>query len=210
MMIIYNIAIVGLGAVGRQMVAILEKSRIPVAELRLLVRRNAGEIIRFRGQKYVVECFTPGAFQNIDLVLMAAGGKASLELAPLALEAGAVVIDNSSAFRLEPNVPLVIPEVNPTAIEDHHGIIANPNCSTIQMVVPLKPLHDLFKIKRIVVSTYQSVSGTGRQAIEELENQVKAFVSGEKPQVNVYPHQIAFNVLPHIDSFWKMVIPKKN
>ncbi len=171
-----------------------------------------GEIIRFRGQKYVVECFTPGAFQNIDLVLMAAGGKASLELAPLALEAGgAVVIDNSSAFRLEPNVPLVIPEVNPTAIEDHHGIIANPNCSTIQMVVPLKPLHDLFKIKRIVVSTYQSVSGTGRQAIEELENQVKAFVSGEKPQVNVYPHQIAFNVLPHIDSFfWKMVIPKKN
>lgn len=201
MMSRYNIAIVGMGAVGRQMVAILEKSRIPVAELRLLVRRNAGEIIRFRGQKYVVECFTPGAFQNIDLVLMAAGGKASLELAPLALEAGAVVIDNSSAFRLEPNVPLVIPEVNPTAIEDHHGIIANPNCSTIQMVVPLKPLHDLFKIKRIVVSTYQSVSGTGRQAIEELENQVKAFVSGEKPQVNVYPHQIAFNVLPHIDSF---------
>ncbi|MDD2433286.1 MAG: aspartate-semialdehyde dehydrogenase [Clostridia bacterium] len=197
----YKVAIVGMGAVGRQMVKILEKSSVPVADLSLLVRRNDGDIVNFRGKEYVVKRVTPGAFQGVNLVLMAAGGEAALNLAPLAQKEGAVVIDNSSAYRMDPKVPLVIPEVNPEAARNHKGIIANPNCSTTQMVVPLKPLHDLFKIKRIVVSTYQSVSGTGRQAIEELKEQAKSFLAEKKVEAKVYPHQIAFNILPHIDSF---------
>lgn len=197
----YKVAVVGMGAVGKEMIKILEKSSLPISELVPLVRRNDGKIIEFRGKKYVVNRVTPGVFQGVDLVLMAAGGDAALELAPIARQEGAVVIDNSSAFRMDPQVPLVIPEVNPEAAREHRGIIANPNCSTTQMVVPLKPLHDLFKIKRIVVSTYQAVSGTGREAIEELKQQAGAYVAGKEPEVKVYPHQIAFNVLPHIDSF---------
>lgn len=197
----YRVAVVGMGAVGKEMIKVLEKSTIPISDLVPLVRRNDGNIIEFRGKSYVVNKVTPGVFQGIDIVLMAAGGDAALELAPLAREAGAVVIDNSSAFRMEPEIPLVIPEVNPQAARGHQGLIANPNCSTIQMLVALKPLHDLFKIKRIVVSTYQAVSGTGREAIEELKTQSQAYLEGKEPEVNVYPHQIAFNVLPHIDVF---------
>lgn len=197
----YRIAVVGMGAVGKEMIKILEKSAIPVSDLVPLVRRNDGNIIEFRGKNYVVNKVTPGVFKGIDIVLMAAGGGAALELAPIARQEGAIVIDNSSAYRMDPEVPLVIPEVNPQAARRHQGLIANPNCSTIQMLVPLKPLHDLFKIKRIVVSTYQAVSGTGRDAIEELKEQSLAYIEGKEPEVNVYPHQIAFNVLPHIDVF---------
>lgn len=197
----YKVAVVGMGAVGKEMIKVLEKSSIPVADLVPLVRRNDGNIIEFRGKKYVVKKVTPDVFQGIDIVLMAAGGDAALELAPVAREAGAVVIDNSSAYRMDPAVPLIIPEVNPEAARYHRGLIANPNCSTIQMLVALKPLHDLFKIKRIVVATYQAVSGTGREAIEELKQQSAACLEGKEPEINVYPHQIAFNVLPHIDVF---------
>ncbi len=197
----YKVAVVGMGAVGTEMVKILEKSRVPVSELVPLVRSRDGKVIEFRGKSYVVKKVSPGVFQGVDLVLMAAGGEAAQQLAPPARQEGAVVIDNSSAFRMDPEVPLVIPEVNPEAARNHRGLIANPNCSTTQMLVPLKPLHDLFKIKRIVVSTYQAVSGTGREAIEELQNQSKAYLEGQEIEVNVYPHQIAFNVLPHIDVF---------
>ncbi|MDD4666290.1 MAG: aspartate-semialdehyde dehydrogenase [Clostridia bacterium] len=197
----YNVAIVGMGAVGREMVKILEKSSVPVSELALLVRKNDGAIVSFRGKDHLVKRVTPGVFQGVDLVLMAAGGDAAVALAPLARQEGAVVIDNSSAFRMDPEVPLVIPEVNPEAARQHKGLIANPNCSTTQMIVPLKPLHDLFKIKRIVVSTYQAVSGTGRKAIEELRQQAEFSLAGKEVEAKVYPHQIAFNILPHIDSF---------
>jgi aspartate-semialdehyde dehydrogenase len=197
----YKVAIVGMGAVGRQMVKILEKSSVPVSELTLLVRRNDGDVVNFRGKDHVIKRVAPGAFQGVDLVLMAAGGDAALNLAPLARKEGAVVIDNSSAYRMDPEVPLVIPEVNPEAAREHKGLVANPNCSTTQMVVPLKPLHDLFKIKRIVVSTYQAVSGTGRKAIEELKEQTESFLAEKEVEAKVYPHQIAFNILPHIDSF---------
>ena len=197
----YRIAIVGMGAVGREMVRILDKSFVPVSDLKLLVRKNDGAIIPFRGKEYLVERVAPGVFKGIDLVLMAAGGDAAKELAPLARQEGAVVIDNSSAFRMDLDIPLVIPEVNPEAAREHQGLIANPNCSTIQMLVSLKPLHDLFKIKRIVVSTYQAVSGTGKKAIDELKQQSETFLAGKKVEANIYPHQIAFNILPHIDSF---------
>ncbi len=197
----YKIAVVGMGAVGHEMLTILEKSSLPVAEVLPLVRRNEGSKIKFRGEEFTVQLVKEGIFKGVDIALFSAGEEASRDLSPLAIREGAVVIDNSNAFRMDPDVPLVIPEVNPEAARKHKGLIANPNCSTIQMLVALKPLHDLFKIKRIVVSTYQAVSGTGYQAIEELEKQVEAHVKKEKLAVNVYPHQIAFNMLPHIDSF---------
>lgn len=197
----YRIAVVGMGAVGREMIKTLEKSTLPICDIVPLVRRNEGEPVCFRGLTYTSKKVQKGSFQGVDLALFSAGEEASRELAPLALEEGAVVIDNSNAFRMDPRVPLIIPEVNPQEAKKHNGLIANPNCSTIQMVVALKPLHDRFKIKRVVVSTYQAVSGTGLQAIDELENQVRAYVSGEELPSSVYPHQIAFNVLPHIDAF---------
>lgn len=197
----YRVAVVGLGAVGREMIATLEKSALPVSEVVPLVRRNEGEKIEFRGETCVSRLVQKGCFKDIDFALFSAGEQASRELAPLAMDEGAVVIDNSNAFRMEPDVPLVVPEVNPLEAKKHRGLIANPNCSTIQMVVALKPLHDRFKIKRVVVSTYQSVSGTGLQAIDELNGQVQAYVSGREMVREVYPHQIAFNVLPHIDVF---------
>ena len=197
----YRVAIIGMGAVGREMVRILDKSSIPVSDLQLLVRKNDGAKIPFRGKEYLVKRVTPGVFKGIDLVLMAAGGDAAKELAPIARQEGAVVIDNSSAFRMEREIPLVIPEVNPEAAREHKGLIANPNCSTTQLLVPLKPLHDLFKIKRVVVSTYQAVSGTGKKAIDELKQQAETYLAGKKVEPNIYPHQIAFNILPHIDSF---------
>ncbi len=197
----YRIAVVGMGAVGKEMVATLEKSSLPIAEVVPMVRRNIGESVVFRGKTCFTKKIQKGSFKDIDIALFSAGADASLEIAPQAIEEGAVVIDNSSAFRMDPLVPLVVPEVNPLDAAKHNGLIANPNCSTIQMVVALKPLHDLYKIKRIVVSTYQAVSGTGLQAIDELNSQVLAYAHGEKIQHSVYPHQIAFNCLPHIDDF---------
>ncbi len=197
----YRIAVVGMGAVGREMVATLERSSLPVSELLPLVRRNEGEPISFRGRTYKTVKVNKGVFKGVDIALFSAGEQASKELAPMAVEEGAVVIDNSNAFRMDPEIPLVVPEVNPLDAKKHRGLIANPNCSTIQMVVALKPLHDLYKIKRIVVSTYQAVSGTGYKAIDELNEQVSAYISQEEIKNSVYPHQIAFNALPHIDVF---------
>ncbi len=201
----YNVAVVGAtGAVGSEMVKILEERDFPVKNLKLLAsERSAGERIEFKGEEIVVEVLNENSFKGIDIALFSAGGSVSKEFAPIAASSGAVVIDNSSAFRTDPDVPLVVPEVNPHRIPDYKnkGIISNPNCSTIQMVVVLKPIHDVARIKRVVVSTYQAVSGTGRRAIRELEEQVRAIFNMRPIEKHVYPHQIAFNCLPHIDVF---------
>ena len=201
----YNVAVVGAtGAVGRQMLAVLEERKFPVAELRPLAsERSAGEKVKFNGKDVTVRLLEETSFQGIDIGLFSAGGTVSQRFAPIAAKAGAVVVDNTSAFRMDPEVPLVVPEVNAHAIKDYkkRGIIANPNCSTIQMVVALKPIHDAARIKRVVVSTYQSTSGAGQKAINELANQVKAIFSQAKMEKKVFPHQIAFNCLPHIDVF---------
>lgn len=201
----YNVALAGAtGAVGGAMLDVLARRDFPLDELRLLAsERSVGKKIRFKGRDLEVGLLSKDAFEGIDLALFSAGATRSLEFAPAAAAAGAVVIDNSSAFRMDGEVPLVVPEVNPHAIARYknRGIIANPNCSTIQMLVALKPIHDRAVIKRLVVSTYQAVSGTGAKAIAELEEQVKAYANGAPLLKNVYPHQIAFNCLPHIDSF---------
>jgi aspartate-semialdehyde dehydrogenase len=199
----YNVAVVGAsGAVGRQMVKCLEERNFPVRNLKLLAtEKSAGSTIEFKGEKHIIEKTTPEAFAGIEIALFSAGGSASLAWAPEAVKKGAVVIDNSSAFRMDKDVPLVVPEVNPQDIHWHKGIIANPNCSTIQMVVALKPLHDFARIKRIVVSTYQAVSGSGAKAMNELMQQVKDYLDGKNLVSKVYPHAIAFNALPHIDVF---------
>jgi aspartate-semialdehyde dehydrogenase len=199
----YRVAVVGAtGAVGEVMVRILQERNFPVKNLRLLAsERSEGKELEFRGEKIRVEKLTPTSFAGIDIALFSAGASRSKEFCPAAVKSGAVVIDNSSAFRMEPDVPLVVPEVNPEAIGTHKGIIANPNCTTIVTVVPLKPLHDFGRIKRMVVSSYQAVSGAGARAIDELRRQVVAFARGEKMEVSVFPYQIAFNLLPHIDSF---------
>ncbi len=202
---LWNIAIVGAtGAVGTQMIECLEERDFPVGKIKYLASsRSAGEILEFKGKAVPVEELTHDSFAGIDIALFSAGGDRSKEFCPSAARAGAVCIDNSSAWRMDPDVPLVVPEVNPHAIARYaqKGIIANPNCSTIQMVVALKPLHDYAAIKRVVVSTYQAVSGTGKKAIAELDQQVKDLLQGKSPECNVYPHQIAFNCLPQIDSF---------
>jgi aspartate-semialdehyde dehydrogenase len=199
----YDVAVVGAtGAVGQKMLETLEKRNFPVGKLLpLSSKRSAGTKVMFKGQEYTVEEATPESFKGIKFALFSAGGSVSAALAPEAVERGAVVIDNTSFFRMNPDVPLVVPEVNPQDIFKHNGIIANPNCSTIQMVVALKPIHDQYKIKRIIVSTYQAVSGTGAKAIEELDNQIKQDVKGEEITNEVYPYPIAFNALPHIDKF---------
>lgn len=201
----YKVAVVGAtGAVGNEMIRVLEERNFPVGELTLLAsQRSLGVEIEFRGQSVPVQVLTENSFEGIDIGLFSAGGSVSERYAPIAAEAGCVVIDNTSAFRMTPDVPLVIPEVNPEAIADYRnrGIIANPNCSTIQMLVALKPIHDAVRIRRIVVSTYQAVSGTGKKAIEELSAQTRALLSGQEAEAKVYPHQIAFNCLPHIDVF---------
>ena len=201
----YNVAIAGAtGAVGGAMLDVLERRNFPLNELRLLASpRSVGKEITFKGKKIAVQLLSKDAFEGIDIALFSAGGDRSIEFAPAAASAGAVVIDNSSAFRMDPEIPLVIPEVNPHAIAGYkkRGIIANPNCSTIQMLVALKPIHDKVGIKRIVVSTYQAVSGTGTPAIEELDQQVKDYANSTALKNEVYPHQIAFNCLPHIDVF---------
>lgn len=198
-----NVAIMGAtGAVGQEMLKTLEARNFPVATLKLLSSaRSAGKKVQFRGQELVIEELTVDSFHGIDLVLASAGGSVSKEFAPAAVAAGAVVVDNTSAYRMDPDVPLVVPEVNPDALENHNGIIANPNCSTAQMVVALAPIHRKAGIKRLVISTYQSVSGTGQKAIDEVMQQTRDIVDGKKPEAKVYPHQIAFNVLPHIDVF---------
>jgi len=201
----YNVVVAGAtGAVGSEMVSILEQRNFPVNELRLLASpRSAGSRIEFKGKSYVVEVMKEDSFKGMDIGLFSPGGSVSQKFAPIAGQAGCVVIDNTSAFRMDPDVPLVVPEVNAHAIAQYSkkNIIANPNCSTIQMVVALKPIHDVARIKRVVVSTYQSVSGTGRRAIRELESQVLAIYNNKEIEKAVYPHQIAFNCLPHIDVF---------
>jgi aspartate-semialdehyde dehydrogenase len=199
----YVVAVAGAtGAVGREMIEILEERKFPVSELiPLASERSEGERVEFNGRKLVVRRLTGDAFKGVDIALFSAGAERSLEFAPAAVKSGAVVIDNSSAFRMDPKVPLVIPEVNAHALAGHTGIIANPNCSTIGMVVVLKPIHDAVKIKRVVVTTFQSVSGTGKDAIDELAGQTVALLNFRDIEKKVYPHQIAFNCLPHIDAF---------
>jgi len=199
----YTVAVVGAtGAVGTEMLSVLEERKFPVDQVvPLASSKSAGGDVSFRGQDIRVRLLTKESFQGIDIALFSAGGEVSKEYAPVAAKAGAVVIDNSSAWRMDPHVPLVVPEVNPDDIQKHQGIIANPNCSTIQMVVALKPLHDKAKLTRIVVSTYQSVSGTGKEAMDELAEQCRQLMSFGEINPKVYPHQIAFNCLPHIDDF---------
>ncbi len=201
----WNVAVVGAtGAVGTQMIECLVERSFPVGKIKFLASsRSAGQVLEYDGKPVTVEELTHDSFEGIDIALFSAGGARSEEFCPSAVKAGAVCIDNSSAWRMNPDVPLVVPEVNPHAIADYKkkGIIANPNCSTIQMVVALKPLHDFGTIKRIVVSTYQAVSGTGNKAIDELRVQTGELLNGRPPKVEVYPHRIAFNCLPQIDSF---------
>lgn len=198
----YNVAIVGAtGAVGQQLLTVLAERDFPINKLSLLASaRSKGKVISYRGEDYVVDEATADSFEGIDIVLFA-GGSISKTLAPEAVKRGAICIDNSSTFRYDPEIPLVVPEVNPEDCDWHKGIIANPNCSTIQMVVALKPLHDAAKIKRIVVSTYQAVSGAGKEGLDELENQVGQIVRGEEVEKTVFPYQIAFNLIPQIDVF---------
>ncbi len=201
----YNVAVVGAtGAVGNEMVETLEQRKFPVKKLTLLASsRSVGKTLTYKGHDVKIEELKEDSFKDIQIGLFSAGGSISEKFAPIAAAAGCVVIDNTSAWRMDPDVPLVVPEVNEHAIKDYtkKGIIANPNCSTIQMVVALKPLHNAAKIKRIVVSTYQAVSGTGKKAIYELEQQVLAIYNNKPVEKKVYPYQIAFNCLPQIDVF---------
>lgn len=202
-MAVLNVAVVGAtGLVGQEFIKILEERRFPLSSLRLLASKHSvGKEFLFNDQVVEVEEARPEVFRDIDIALFSAGADVSRKLSPLAAEAGAVVIDNSSAFRMEPTVPLVVPEVNPEDIEGHEGIIANPNCSTIQMVVALYPLHKVNPIKRVIVTTYQSVSGSGAAALRELTSQTKLILEGRRVVPHVYSHQVAFNVLPEIDVF---------
>lgn len=211
-----KVAIVGAtGLVGQEFIKILEQRNFPMKSVSLFASdRSAGKKMLVNGKEIEVKETTNASFKDIDIALFSAGAETSRHFSPVAAKAGAVVIDNSAAFRMESWVPLVVPEINPDDIKLHKGIIANPNCSTIQMVVALYPLHKVNPIKRIIVSTYQSVSGTGTPAIDELTTQAKQVLKGEPTVPHVYPHQIAFNLLPEIDVFmdngytkeeWKMV-----
>jgi aspartate-semialdehyde dehydrogenase len=201
----YNVAVVGAtGAVGNEMIKILEERNFPVNKLKLLAsQRSFGKKLEFKGKQLPVEVLDENSFKGIKIGLFSAGGSISERFAPIAAEAGCVVIDNTSAFRMVPEIPLVVPEVNPEAMKfyKNRGIIANPNCSTIQMVVALKPIHDIAKIKRVVVTTFQAVSGTGKKAVDELSQQIRELMNCQKPTLKVYPHQIAFNCIPQIDIF---------
>jgi aspartate-semialdehyde dehydrogenase len=210
------VAVVGAtGAVGRTMTQVLLEKQLPITELRLLASaRSAGRTITIDGTDHVVGLATPEAFDGVDIALFSAGGGTSRELAPEAARRGCTVIDNSSAWRMDPDVPLVVSQVNPDDLAWHEGIIANPNCSTMQLMPPLMAIRDAVGIERVVVDTYQSVAGTGHKAIVELEEQVKAHAEGREKVATVYPHPIAFNALPHIDVFldngytkeeWKVV-----
>ena len=195
----YTVAVVGAtGLVGRKMTQVLEEHHFPVGELRPLASaRSAGSEVSFRGAKVMVRELTASSFSGVEIALFSAGAAVSREFAPCAVRAGTLVIDNSSAFRMDKDIPLVVPEVNPRAVHGYHGIVANPNCSTIQMVVALKPLHDMWRIRRIVVSTYQSVTGAGKKGLNQLEDEVAKRPVAEKK----FPHPIAFNILPQVDVF---------
>jgi aspartate-semialdehyde dehydrogenase len=218
----YKVAIMGAtGNVGREVLNILHERDFPVSDVVALASsRSVGREVYLGDQAIKVQDLANFDFKGVDIVLSSPGGKVSAQYSPKAAAAGAVVIDNTSHFRMDPDVPLIVPEVNPHAIAEHKkkGIIANPNCSTIQMVVALKPLHDAVGIKRVVVSTYQSVSGSGKEAMDELFNQTKGIYMNESPTPDVYPKQIAFNAIPQIDVFmddgmtkeeWKMVVETK-
>lgn len=202
---LYDVAVVGAtGAVGETMLAILEERNFPVGKIYPLASaRSAGKTITFRGKQVTIQDLAEFDFSQVQIGLFSAGGSISEEFAPKAAAAGCVVIDNTSHFRRDPEIPLVVPEVNPDAIAGYtrHNIIANPNCSTIGMLVALKPLHDAAHIERINVCTYQAVSGTGKEAIEELAGQTARLLNGQEASCEVYPKQIAFNALPHIDTF---------
>ena len=212
----YRVAIVGAtGMVGQEFIRILEQRSFPIESITMLASdRSAGKKLFFNHEEHEVKETTPESFRGIDVALFSAGADTSKYFSPFAAQAGAVVVDNSSAFRMDARVPLVVPEINPEDIKKHNGIIANPNCSTIQMVTALYPLHKVNPIKRIVVTTFQAVSGTGSAAVAELNTQAKQVLNGQATIPHVYPHQIAFNVLPEIDVFldnaytkeeWKMV-----
>jgi aspartate-semialdehyde dehydrogenase len=195
----YRVAILGAtGAVGAELLELLDRRSFPLKQLKLLASpRSAGQTISFQGQDLPVEAVDEAAFQDIDLVLASAGGSASLKWAPVAVKAGAVVIDNSSAFRMDPQVPLVVPEVNPEALNQHRGMIANPNCTTILMSVAIWPLHQVQPIRRIVAATYQSASGAGARAMAEVIAQTKAMLAETTPPTEVFPYPLAFNLFPH-------------
>jgi aspartate-semialdehyde dehydrogenase len=195
----YNVAVLGAtGLVGRKMIEVLEERRFPVDKLiPIASERSSGQQLSFNNEEVRVLKLDPGAFAGAHIALFSAGSMVSREAAPLAVRSGAIVVDNSKAWRMDPNVPLIVPEVNAQALKNHEGIIANPNCSTIQMVVAIAPLHREFKIQRLVVSTYQAVSGSGKKAVSQLEDEIKTGKS-DNPS---YPHQIAFNCIPHIDNF---------
>lgn len=206
----YHVAVVGAtGAVGQQMIQTLEKRNVPIATLTLLSSsRSAGKVITFNGKEITVQEAKPESFEGVDIALFSAGGGISKELAPEAVKRGAIVVDNTSAFRMDENVPLVVPEVNESDLLNHNGIIANPNCSTIQMVVALEPVRQNFGLKKIIVSTYQAVSGSGAAAVEELNEQTMSILQGEEFEPKILPvkseekhFQIAFNAIPQIDKF---------
>jgi aspartate-semialdehyde dehydrogenase len=207
---LFNVAVLGAtGAVGQQITKLLEDRQFPINELKLLSSaRSAGKVVQFRGQDVVVQEAKPESFEGVDIALFSAGGDISKVMAPEAVSRGAIVIDNTNAFRMDPETPLIVPEVNIDALANHKGIIANPNCSTIQMVAALKPLYDKYGMSKIIVSTYQAVSGAGSMAIDETVRQVKAVVDGEEVVPNILPvgslpkkYQIAFNAIPQIDKF---------
>lgn len=196
---LYRIAILGAtGAVGTELLELLEQREFPVEQLKLLASpRSAGKTLTFRGEELPVEPVGDRSFDHVDLVLASAGGSISKVFAPKAVAAGAVVIDNSSAFRLDPQVPLVVPEVNPQAAAEHQGIIANPNCTTILMTVAVWPLHQVRQVKRLIAATYQSASGAGARAMEEVKQQAQAILQGESPSTEIFPYPLAFNLFPH-------------
>lgn len=206
----FHVAVLGAtGAVGQQMLKTLEDRDFPISKLSLLSSaRSAGKKVEFKGKEYIVEEAKPESFEGVDIALFSAGGSVSKELAPEAVKRGAIVVDNTSAFRMDENTPLVVPEVNEADLHNHNGIIANPNCSTIQMVVALKPILEKYGLKKVIVSTYQAVSGSGAQAVEELYDQTKAIMNNEGFEPKILPvksdkkhYQIAFNAIPQIDKF---------
>jgi aspartate-semialdehyde dehydrogenase len=199
----YHVAVAGAtGAVGIEMLRCLEERNFPVGKLKLLASaRSAGKKMKFRGEDVVIEELTEHSFSGVDIALFSAGGDISRKFIPPAVNAGTIVVDNSSAYRMDDKVPLIVPEVNGADVKNHQGILANPNCTTAISLMALYPLHQAFGVKRVIASSYQAVSGTGAQAIEELDRQSRQWAAGEEITKQVYPHQIAFNVLPHVDSF---------
>src|ERR1700724_3407282 len=199
----FHVAIVGAtGAVGAELIQLLRQREFPLRGLKLLASpKSAGKVLKFKGEEIVVEALSKDSFKSVDVALFSAGASTSREYARHAVSAGAVVIDNSSAFRMEPDVPLVVPEINAADLQKNRGIIANPNCTTIIALMALYPLHQVFRVKRVIASRYQAVSGAGAKAIRELSLQSESFFSGEPSSVGVFPHRIAFNVLPQVDVF---------